>query len=325
MEKYEFIVGDVDGGLRLDVFLARRDGSLSRSQAVRLIDEGRVQVGDKAPVKVSYRLRAGEVVVLERFPAAAYHVSPENIPLEVVFEDDVLLVVNKPAGMVVHPAAGNASGTLVNAVLFHCPALSGIGGVARPGIVHRLDKGTSGLIVVAKTDEAHRGLAAQFKAHQVEKHYLALVLGQLREQQGVIDAPVGRDAGERKKMSTHSRRGKAALTLWRVENLYVMATLLDVEIRTGRTHQIRVHLAALGHPVIGDALYGNPKRIKGIHDPLIRARLSAMDRQALHACSLGFFHPLERREMCFSAPMPADMAGLCAFLEKYGSGQDGGR
>jgi 23S rRNA pseudouridine1911/1915/1917 synthase len=325
MEKYEFIVGDVDGGLRLDVFLARRDISLSRSQAVRLIDEGRVQVGDKAPVKVSYRLRAGEVVVLERSPATAYHVSPENIPLDVVFEDDVLMVVNKPAGMVVHPAVGNASGTLVNAVLFHCPALSGIGGVARPGIVHRLDKGTSGLIVVAKTDEAHRGLAAQFKAHQIEKHYLALVLGQLTEQQGVIDAPVGRHVVERKKMSTSSRRGKAALTLWRVEDLYVMATLLDVEIRTGRTHQIRVHLASLGHPVVGDTVYGNPKRIHDIRDPLIRARLSAMDRQALHACSLRFFHPLEDREMCFSAPMPVDMAGLCAFLRKYGSGQDGSR
>jgi len=325
MGKYEFTVGDGDDGQRLDVFLARRDISLSRSQAARLIDAGRVQVGNKTLVKGSCRLRAGDLVVLERAPATDYHVSPENIPLDVVFEDDALLVVNKPAGMVVHPAAGNASGTLVNAVLFHCPALSGIGGVARPGIVHRLDKGTSGLIVVAKTDEAHRGLAVQFKTHQVEKQYLALVWGQPGEEQGVIDAPVGRADLERKKMSTRSRRGKEALTLWRVKDLYGPVTLLDVEIRTGRTHQIRVHLASLGHPVIGDAVYGNPKRIRGIADPLIRARLSAMGRQALHACCLRFCHPLEHREMRFSAPMPVDMAGLCSFLKKYGSGRDGGR
>jgi 23S rRNA pseudouridine1911/1915/1917 synthase len=214
--------------------------------------------------------------------------------------------------MVVHPAAGNPRGTLVNALQFHCGNLSTIGGVMRPGIVHRLDKGTSGLMVIAKSDEAHRHLSEQFKKRLVSKHYTALVHGDFREDEGVVDAPVGRHPVERKKMSTASRRGKAALTRWQGLERCGAFTLLEVRIETGRTHQIRVHLGTLGRPVVGDAVYGGPRRAAGM--PALQAVLKRITRQALHASRLSFHHPVTGREMTFESPLPAAMAEVIDFL-----------
>ncbi len=311
--KAEFTVGPEEQGLRLDVCLSRKDATLSRSQARRLIDEGEALV-DGRPARASHRLRPGESVSLRRPPPLPSRIVPEEIPLAIRYEDDAILVVDKPAGMVVHPAAGNPRGTLVNALQFHCGRLSAIGGVMRPGIVHRLDKGTSGLMVIAKTDEAHRHLSEQFKKRQVSKHYTVLVHGDLREDEGVVDAPVGRHPVERKKMSTASRRGKAALTRWRVLERYGAFTLLEAKIETGRTHQIRVHLAALGHSVAGDSVYGVSKRT--LEPPAMRAVLKRLTRQALHAGRLSFRHPVTGKEMAFESPLPADMAEVIRFLRE---------
>jgi 23S rRNA pseudouridine1911/1915/1917 synthase len=319
-EKYTFIVACQESGLRLDIFLSRKDLTLSRSQVKKAVDEGMALVND-LKVKAGYKLRNGDIVHLCKKAATSCHVLPEEIPLAIVYEDPFLLVVDKPAGMVVHPAPGHHRGTLVNALLFHCKDLSGIGGVLRPGIVHRLDRGTSGLLIVAKSDEAHRGLAAQFEKHQVQKSYKVLVYGDVEGNQGLIDAPVGRHPVDRKKMSTKSRRGKEAITRWRVSERYGVATLLDVDTETGRTHQIRVHLNAMGYPVVGDKIYGSSRRISAIAigDLLLRAEMRTMTRQALHASRIAFFHPVNNTEMTFSSPMPEDMARLCDFLRGYTS------
>jgi len=244
-------------------------------------------------------------------------ITPEGLRSWIISEDEDLLVVDKPAGMVVHPAAGHFQDTMVNAILYHCQNLSGIGGILRPGIVHRLDKGTSGLLAVAKSDEAHHGLAGQFKRHEVKKTYTALVYGNPKEDEGQIDLPVGRHPVDRKKMSTKSRRSKEALTTWKVQERFGVATMLDVHIMTGRTHQIRVHLSALGLPVIGDSVYGNPKRADAVHNTFVRSKLKTMKRQALHAAKIGFVHPVTCREMMFSSPLPDDMADLADFLRSY--------
>jgi 23S rRNA pseudouridine1911/1915/1917 synthase len=310
----QFKVSGNDEGLRLDIFLSRRDIPRSRSQVQRLIEEGRVHVNG-SDAKASHRLRAGDTVVLRETEPQRYDVIPEDIPLKVLYEDASLIVVDKPAGMVVHPATGNFKGTLVNALLFHCHDLSGIGGVLRPGIVHRLDKDTSGLLVVAKSDAAHQSLTMQFRDHLVQKRYRALVFGDPGEEGGVVDSSVGRHPTDRKKMSTRSRRGKEALTRWTVAERYGIVTLLDVEIETGRTHQIRVHLHSIGYPVLGDRVYGNAvQRLQGIQDTFLRARLKGMKRQALHAGGLGFVHPVTDQFIEFSSPLPGDMAGICAFL-----------
>jgi len=312
-----YTVKRTESGLRLDVFLVRQQSDLSRARLQRLIENGRVAINRVTAIRASRKLRAGDVVVLEEPPAAPPALLSQDIPLSILYEDHELLVLDKPAGLVVHPAAGHREGTLVNALLFHCRDLSGIGGVMRPGIVHRLDKDTSGLLVVAKTDSAHQGLAVQFKKHQVRKTYLALVYGDPREEKGLIDLPVGRHPVERKKMSAASRRGKEATTNWRISERFGETALLGVDIATGRTHQIRVHLAAIGHPVVGDKVYGSSKRVNAIVDPAVKARLKGMGRQALHAARLCFIHPGTGREMEFSAPLPEDMAELCTFLREH--------
>jgi 23S rRNA pseudouridine1911/1915/1917 synthase len=309
----QYIVGQDEQGLRLDVFLSQKDSTLSRSQAKRLIEDGDVLVEGKS-ARGSHRLKPGETVSLRKPPPIPSEIVPEEIPLSILYEDEAVIVVDKPAGMVVHPAAGNFRGTLVNALQFHCRILSGIGGVMRPGIVHRLDKGTSGLMVVAKSDEAHRHLSDQFKKRQVSKHYLALVHGNVRQDEGIVDAPVGRHPVERKKMSTASRRGKEALTRWKVLERFGVFTLLEAKIETGRTHQIRVHLSALGHPVVGDSVYG--RSMRAVEAPALRAVLKKLTRQALHAGRLSFIHPVTGQEMSFESPLPEDMGEVIRFLRE---------
>ncbi|MDO9558897.1 MAG: RluA family pseudouridine synthase [Syntrophales bacterium] len=314
-QRQTYIVETGEQGLRLDVFLSRRDPSLSRSRVQRLIAQDAVRAGGRS-VRSSHKVRKGETIDCEIATADEYDVVPEDIPLSVIYEDASLLVVDKPAGMVVHPAAGHHQGTLVHAMLFHCWDLSGIGGVLRPGIVHRLDKDTSGLLVAAKSDRAHQALTEQFKRRQVKKTYLALAYGDVREDRGLIDLPVGRHPQDRKKMSTQSRRGREAATRWQVQERYGAATLLEVDIETGRTHQIRVHLHAIGHPVVGDGVYGGARRVNAVAEPSLRAVLKTMKRQALHAAHLSFSHPLTGELLAFSSSPPADMAQLCKALRR---------
>jgi 23S rRNA pseudouridine1911/1915/1917 synthase len=301
-------------GQRLDIFLAQSDAAISRSHVKCIIEEGDVLVNGKEP-KVSQKLKEGDIIVLTQRPPQEATALPQNIHLDIVYEDTAIIVINKPAGMVVHPAPGNPDKTLVNALLFHCHDLSGIGGVLRPGIVHRLDKDTSGLIVAAKSDDAHRQLSAQFEKHEVQKKYLALVWGNTKDKQGEIVKPVGRHTIDRKKMSTNTKRGKEAITFWKVIERYGVATLLGVEIKTGRTHQIRVHLSDLRYPVVGDTVYGNAaNRMRDIANPELKAQIKAFNRQALHAAYLSFVHPLTGKRVEFNADMPEDMANLCAQL-----------
>ena len=307
-----FTVDKSQCGQRLDIFLAQSDADISRSHVKYVIEEGDVLVNGKAP-KVSQKLKEGDVIVLTQRPPQEAIALPQNIPLNIVYEDTAIIVINKPVGMVVHPAPGNADKTLVNALLFHCHDLSGIGGVLRPGIVHRLDKDTSGLIVAAKSDDAHRHLSAQFERHEVHKKYLALVCGDVKDNQGEIVKPVGRHTIDRKKMSTNTKRGKEAITFWKVLERYGVATLLEVEIKTGRTHQIRVHLSDLRYPIIGDAVYGKAtNRMQNIANSALKAQIKAFNRQALHAAYLSFIHPLTGKRVEFTADMPKDMADLCA-------------
>lgn len=313
----EFFVNGSQSGQRLDVFLPKIDSCLSRSQVKREIEEGNVLVNNLLP-KPSQRLKEGDIIKLTQKPALEAKALPQDIPINIVYEDEAIIVVNKKAGMVVHPAPGNYEHTLVNALLFHCQDLSGIGGILRPGIVHRLDKGTSGLIVAAKSDIAHRILAAQFKNHEVAKLYIALVWGDIKGDKGEIILPVGRHPGDRKKMSTKSRRGRDAITHWKVRERFGLATLLDVEIKTGRTHQIRVHLADKGYPVAGDAVYGNAAKIRAITNSVLKDRFKALNRQALHAARLSFIHPISREKISFESEMPEDIAGLCNQLRKNG-------
>jgi 23S rRNA pseudouridine1911/1915/1917 synthase len=289
-------------GLRLDRFLASMVPNQSRSQLQRLIKEGRVTV-DGAAAKSNHAVRSGERVDLEIPEAVAPVPAGEDLPLTVVYDDPDLIVIEKPAGMVVHPAAGHATGTLVNALVHHVKDLSGIGGEKRPGIVHRLDRGTSGLMVVAKHDRSHDELARQFHDREVDKEYIALVWGEVQAGRR-IDAPIGRDPVNRKKMSAKTRRSREAVTrIVRTERLGPALTLVQVAIHTGRTHQIRVHLSAIGHPVVGDALYG------GVHRRVpsdIRA-ITHLDRPFLHAAKLAFKHPADGRRMEFTSDLPADL------------------
>jgi 23S rRNA pseudouridine1911/1915/1917 synthase len=294
-------------GWRLDRALADAVPTLSRERLKALIRSGSV-VAQGSPLRdPALKVRGDEAVrvaVPEPQPA---HNEPQDIPLTIVFEDDHLLVVDKPAGLVVHPAAGNFDGTLVNALLYHCAGkLSGIGGVARPGIVHRIDKDTSGLLVVAKTDVAHEGLAKQFAAHSIDRRYLAIVNGVPKPSEGRIDAALARSASNRKKIAiVEGERGKRAVTYWRRLEILSDAALVECRLETGRTHQIRVHMASIGHPLIGDPIYGRSGRTRG---KLLNEL--GFDRQALHAAELGLTHPVTKIRLSFSSPMPADMQEL---------------
>ena len=293
-------------GQRLDRVLAAHS-ALSRTRLKALILDGAVTIGARTIRDPGYRVNVGETVAVEVPEPEAAEPKGEHIPLDIVFEDDEIVVIDKPAGLVVHPAAGHAAGTLVNALIAHCgDSLSGIGGVKRPGIVHRLDRGTSGLMVVAKHDAAHEELSRQFAQREVEKEYFALVWGEVMAGRR-IDAPIGRDPSNRKKMSSESarvRRTRAAVTrIVRAEHFGRMLTLAQVAIHTGRTHQIRVHLSAIGHPIVGDALYGGlHRRVPGD----LRA-VTHLDRPFLHAAHLVFKHPDDDRRMEFMSAMPEDL------------------
>lgn len=299
-------------GSRLDRFLTTVLGTISRSHIQRLIKEGHVQV-DGRPAKANLSLKAGQAVVVERPEPVESTVAAEALEVPILYEDEDILVVDKPAGMVVHPAAGHASGTLVNALLHYVDDLSGIGGEKRPGIVHRLDKGTSGLMVVAKNDAAHEALARQFHDRQVEKEYVALVWGEVKPGRR-IDTPIGRDPQDRKKMSARAHRSREAVTrVVRTEPLSRALTLAVVAIHTGRTHQIRVHLSAIGHPVVGDALYGGVhRRVAGD----LRA-VTRLERPFLHAARLAFRHPVDERRMEFTSPLPADLQSVLDPLREH--------
>ena len=297
-----FAVSDDGAGARLDVFLTSVLGGHSRSNIQRLIKDGRVQVDGKN-AKANQAMKAGQTVIVDVPAPLEATPQAEALPLRIVYQDKDLVVVDKPAGMVVHPAAGHASGTLVNALLHHVDDLSGIGGEKRPGIVHRLDRGTSGLMVVAKNDAAHEELSRQFHDREVEKEYIALVWGEVQAGRR-IDAPIGRDPADRKKMSAKARRSREAVTrIVKTEKFGVVLTLAHIAIHTGRTHQIRVHLSAIGHPVVGDPLYGGVhRRVSGD----LRA-VTHLTRPFLHAARLVFTHPTEKRRMEFTSPLPDDL------------------
>lgn len=312
-------VDSAGAGLRLDRWLALQLHELSRARLQKLIEGGQVLV-DGRSARASLRLRAGQAVTVSIPAPAAARPQPEDIPLRVVYEDQHLLVVDKPAGLSVHPGAGRSGGTLVNALLHRIKDLSGVGGVLRPGIVHRLDKGTSGLMVVAKDDQTHRALAAQFAGRTVEKHYLALVHGVPARAQGEITAPIGRDPVHRKKMSIRAPRARSARSRYRLIEALDGAALLEVRIHTGRTHQVRVHLAAIGHPVAGDATYGG-RRTPGCRRPTSRDVLQSLPRPALHAAHLAFEHPASGRRLSFESPWPEDLAGVLNALRQTDSRQ----
>lgn len=308
-----FLIAEEDAGARLDAYLAARIEGWSRARLQRLIEDGDVLVAGSM-VKSSYKLRAGDEIEVELVPPPSAEFRPENIPVEIVHEDDDLVVVNKPAGLVVHPAAGVPSGTLANALAYHFQQLSRQAGRVRPGIVHRLDRDTSGLLVVAKSESAHENLQDQFRARQVFKSYVALVHGRVKEEAGRIDQPLARDPSKRTRMAV-VRGGRPSLSLYRARRRFERFTLLDVEIKTGRTHQIRVHLAWLKHPVVSDEVYGGG-RDKTVPDARVRSRIAALGRQFLHAEQLGFNHPRTNTQMRFTAPLPTTLE---EFLEALGT------
>ena len=292
--KQSFTTGPERAGERLDTALAAVCG-LSRSRAARLIAENRVLVSGSA-ARAALRLREGDLIEVDIPDPAPARAVPEDIPLDIVYEDAHLIVINKQRGLVVHPSAGHAGGTLVNALLFHCADLSGVGGALRPGIVHRIDKDTTGLIVAAKNDAAHQALAAQIKEKTAGRTYLALVEGRVGPDSGRVDAPIGRSSADRKRMAV-VEGGRSAVSDYEVLERFIGETLLQVSLSTGRTHQIRVHMAHIGHPVVGDPVYGS------------RRRRGELPGQLLHAAKLEFVHPATGEPMTFTAPLPDDFAG----------------
>jgi 23S rRNA pseudouridine1911/1915/1917 synthase len=300
---------------RLDTIVGAMEG-LTRSMAQRLIETGLVTV-DGALNKSSLKLHGGERIAVTIPPPAPIDPEAEKIPLDILFEDHDIVVVNKRAGMVVHPGAGNTCGTLVNALLGHCSDLSGIGGELRPGIVHRIDKDTSGVLVVAKNDHAHHSLSRQFKEHSIKRVYIALVFGSPRQDKGRIEAAIGRHPVDRKRMSGTARRGKEAVTHWQAIGRYRQLTMMRIRLETGRTHQIRVHLSEAGYPLIGDAVYGGSGRTASIQDPQLRELIKGLGRQALHAKTLGFIHPTSGEYLEFDSELPEDMRRIIDYLETH--------
>lgn len=310
-----FTVQKSDVGSRLDNFLANRIAGWSRARLQRLIADEDVLVNGKT-VKSSYKLHENDELEVELTTPLSTQFVPEDIPIRIVHEDSDLIVVNKPAGLVVHPAAGNQSGTLANALAYHFAKLSTSAGTIRPGIVHRLDKDTSGLLVVAKTEEAHEQLAEQFRSREIFKSYVALVHGIIEPSEGIINQSIARDRRNRTRMAV-VRSGRSAQSLFHVRRRFDRFTLLDVEIKTGRTHQIRVHLMWLKHPVVGDEVYGSG-RDNSVQDPQVRAQIRSVDRQFLHGAQLGFRHPRTDQAMQFSAPLPDDLNRLLQLIESKG-------
>jgi 23S rRNA pseudouridine1911/1915/1917 synthase len=332
--RFAFVVAEDEAGVRLDRFLALRAeiaaAHISRTRIKALIESGGVTVTGGVARDPSRRLGGGEEVALSVPPPAPAEPQGEEIALDIVYEDAHLLVVDKPAGLVVHPAAGHETGTLVNALIAHCgESLSGVGGVKKPGIVHRIDKDTSGLLVVAKTDAAHKGLARLFEDHGRElnlvRAYYAFVWGAPDRPHGVIDAPIGRHATHRERMAVVPRaRGREAVTHWSVIEDFGAASLVACRLETGRTHQIRVHLAHVGHPLICDETYGAGFKTKAaLMSAEAQAAIRALGRQALHAATLGFEHPVTGEEMLFESPLPPELAALRAALGGAGSVDEG--
>jgi 23S rRNA pseudouridine1911/1915/1917 synthase len=312
-ETLTFKVDDTSVDSRLDTYLASQIQTWSRARLQRLIENEDVIVNGRS-AKASYRLRKGDEVEVELVASPVEIFAPENIPLEIVHEDESLIVVNKPAGLVVHPAAGIHSGTLANALAFHFQNLPASAGPIRPGIVHRLDRDTSGLLVVAKTEAALENLSEQFRDRTVLKSYIALVHGRVDNSTGRIDQPLARDPANRTRMAV-VRGGRSALTLYKVRKHYQRFTLLDVELKTGRTHQIRVHLMWLHHPVVGDETYGGG-RDNNIQDARLRSRVRNLGRHFLHAERLAITHPITRERLQFEAPLPTDLSDLLLQLDK---------
>jgi 23S rRNA pseudouridine1911/1915/1917 synthase len=310
-----FTAAAEDAGRRLDLFLASRLTELSRTRIQELIGEGRVRLNERL-TQASHRLAAGEAIEIEAAPRPPLSAEPEEIPIALLHEDADFLVVNKPAGMVVHPAAGARSGTLVNALLFHLGSLPEAGGALRPGIVHRLDRGTSGAILVARNDAAHRALADQFRARTVHKTYLALLHGRIARDAGSITQPIGRDARQRTRMSAKQPTGREARTDWRALLRLGNYTLVAAEPRTGRTHQIRAHFAAGGHALVGDTLYGAPRQARAG-----RATLPALDRVFLHAARLAFAHPRTGEAVEVRAPLAPELLSYLHQLAAAAGGE----
>ena len=302
-ELYTFTADELHKGLRLDLFIGKNLSAISRSHIQKLIETGHVTVNRKL-VKANYKIQAEDHIAITMPEAQPIEILPEKIPLDILYEDNDVIVVNKPRGMVVHPAAGNYTGTLVNALLEHCRDLSGINGAIRPGIVHRLDKDTSGVMIAVKNDHAHVSLAAQIKAHTASRRYTAIVYGNIIESQGVINAPIGRHSVDRKKMAVTFVHSREAITNFKVMERFGNYTLVECKLMTGRTHQIRVHMAHIGHPVVGDPKYGSGRKN------------FAIEGQALHSTELTFTHPTTGVIMSFKAPLPKDMQDILLKLRK---------
>lgn len=314
----ELTVAADAAGARLDKWLAENVGDMSRTRVQALIEAGQVSGPDGIADSISRKVRAGEAYVLTVPPPTPARPEPEDIPLEVLYEDGDLIVINKPAGLVVHPAPGHASGTLVNALLHHCRrSLSGIGGVTRPGIVHRLDKDTSGVMVCAKSDVAHRGLVEQFQVHSIDRAYKAVVWGMPNPRKGRLENNIGRDPRNRKRMATLTSGGKHAVTDYRViRPIGAIASLMDCHLFTGRTHQIRVQMSGIGHPLVGDPLYHTRGSLRKDREIVIRGETGAYKHQALHAYKLGFEHPASHEKLTFEIELSSKIKELIDSLEK---------